>query len=89
MDQLRRRVRINHPFHPLAGRQFDLVAYRRSWGNTECVDCRDDQGLLVSIPVAWTDAADRDPFVVLSGGRAHFRVEDLVRLLDLIEGLES
>ena len=89
MDGLRRQVRITHPFHPLTGREFELIAYRRSWGNNECVDCLDDQGRLVSILVAWTDAAEGDPFVVLSGGRAYFRIEDLTRLHDLIGELGS
>ena len=89
MAQLKRRVRITHPFHPLFTRQFDLIGYRRSWGGRERVDCLDEQGQLVSIPLAWTDAAEPDPFVVLSGGRAQFRVEDLLRLAELMRGLSE
>jgi len=50
------------------------------------VDCVDADGWVHAIPLAWTDAAEEDPFVVLSGGRACFRVEDLLRLADLIRG---
>lgn len=45
----------------------------------------DDDGRLESIPVAWTDLAAEDPFVVVSAGRACFRVEDLLRLRALID----
>jgi len=42
-----------------------------------------------TIPVAWTDLAAEDPFVVVSAGRAYFRVSDLLRLSDLLESLTS
>ena len=38
-------------------------------------------------PSAWTDVAQADPFVALSGGRAS-RFEDLLRLVKLIEDLK-
>jgi hypothetical protein len=30
-DDRYRRVRVTHPFHPLAGRDFEFVAHRRTW----------------------------------------------------------
>jgi uncharacterized protein DUF5372 len=42
-----------------------------------------------SLPRAWTDAADLDPFVVLAAGRSPFRVEDLVALADLVAELRN
>lgn len=77
---------MTHPFHPLAGQHFELVTYRRSWGGRPVVDCVDSEGRLVSIPLVWTDAAPEDPFVALSAGRAHFRVEDLLHLVGLVDG---
>ncbi len=88
MNELRRHVQVTHPFHPLSGQQFELVAYRRSWGNRAVVDCLDVEHRLVTIPLSWTDAAQEDPFVTLSAGRAHFRIEDLLRLLGLVEAGE-
>jgi hypothetical protein len=41
------------------------------------------------IPESWTDWASLEPWVVLGAGRAHFRVDDLLRLVALIEGLEE
>jgi hypothetical protein len=40
-------------------------------------------------PSAWTDAGQADPFVVLSGGRAVVRFEDLLRLVELIKDLKQ
>jgi hypothetical protein len=41
-----------------------------------------------TIPRAFTDAADPDPFVFVSAGRSPFRVEDLVRLAELLRELK-
>jgi hypothetical protein len=42
-------------------------------------------GQVAYFPAAWTDAGQVDPFVVLSGGRAVGRFEDLLRLAQLIQ----
>ena len=47
----------------------------------------DEQGTTRSLPRAWTDAGDVDPFVAIAGGRAAFRIADLLALGELIEGL--
>lgn len=86
MDRLPRRFRLTHPFHPRSGESFDLVGYRRSWGH-ESVDGLDAAGKLFTAPLAWTDAGEEDPFLVLSSGRAYGRVEDLLRLARLLEEL--
>jgi hypothetical protein len=36
------------------------------------------------LPAAWTSLGDVEPFVELSAGRALFRVDDLVRLAELV-----
>lgn len=48
-----------------------------------------EDGQLAYLPAAWTDAGPVDPFVVLSAGRAVARVEDLLRLAKLMEGLRG
>ena len=45
----------------------------------------DEDGVQRSLPRAWTDVADVDPFVVLAAGRIPFRFEDLVALAGLID----
>ena len=88
MDQLKHKVRITHPFHPLYGKQYGLIRYRRSWGRPS-IDLHDDRERIITVPIAWTDASEPDPFVVVSSGRSDFRVEDLLRLVRLIEGLKG
>ena len=88
VDQLKQKVTITHPFHPNHSKQYNLLTYKRSWGH-ESVDLQDDQGRIITVPIGWTDAAEPDPFVVISEGRSHFRVEDLVRLVHLIEDLKG
>ena len=86
--QLKQKITITHPFHPQYCRQYGLIGYRRSWGH-ECVDLHDEQDEVITVPIGWTDAAHPDPFVVVSAGRSNFRVQDLVRLVHLIEGLKN
>ena len=56
---------------------------RRTWGE-ERVYFHDQTGSLRRLPASWTSADAIDPFVARSGGRAHFRVEDLLRLVRLV-----
>ena len=82
----RRSFRLTHPFHPLAGREFEVVDFRKSWGDT-WVYFYDDEGELRSIRAGWTDWGGKDPFVAMAAGRAHFRADDLLRLVALIDGV--
>ncbi|MGO9495622.1 MAG: DUF5372 family protein [Solirubrobacteraceae bacterium] len=81
-----RTVRVTHPFHPWLGREFVFVVARRTWGQDR-VFFLDEEGVQRSLPRAWTDAADVDPFVVVAEGRCPFRLEDLVAVSDVIAGL--
>jgi hypothetical protein len=62
------------------------VTYRLNWGE-ERVYFDDDAGRLCSVPAVWTSLSPPDPFVVVSAGRSHFRVVDLLELSRLLEGL--
>lgn len=87
-DQLQRRFRVTHPFHPLHGRQYELIEYRRSWGR-ECLDYVDEKGQLKRIPLKWTDAVlEEDPFLAVSAGRCICRFDDLVRLAELMAAID-
>ena len=83
------RFRVIHPYHPLFGREFDLVDVRVQGTGGNRAYFFGDGGDQESIPIGWTDRAAEDPFVVVSAGRAHFRIEDLLRLSSLIESLTS
>jgi hypothetical protein len=77
-------VRVRHPFHPLAGRDFEFVEHRQNWGEDR-VCLRGGNGRLFSLPAAWTDAAAVDPFVVVAAGRCPFTTGGLLAVADLID----
>lgn len=79
-------MQVSHPFHPLSGRVFELVVRKKNWGEDRVFFFADD-GELTSIPAAWTDVDPPDPFDVVSAGRSAFRVDDLVALAALLDGL--
>jgi hypothetical protein len=79
---------VTHPFHPLAGREFDLVVRKHNWAEDRVFFFAED-GQLRSIPAGFTDVDPPDPFVAISAGRSIFRVEDLLGLADLLDGLRS
>lgn len=79
-------MRVTHPFHPLAGREFEFVKRRRNW-QLDRVYFVDGVGELVSLPAEWTDAVAADPFVVVAAGRSPFHVEGLLELSELVARL--
>lgn len=79
-------MRVTHPFHPLAGRQFRLAQRKLNWGEDRVL-LFDARGELFSLPAGWTDADPPDPYVAIAAGRSAFRVADLVELAALIDHL--
>jgi hypothetical protein len=82
----KRHFRVTHPFHPLAGSEFELVEYRNNWGEDR-VYFHDADGRLQSILASCTDAGGVDSFLEIASGRSLFRYEDLIKLADLLEKL--
>jgi hypothetical protein len=78
--------RITHPFHPLAGRDIDLVCIRSTFGRRHVYFHQDD-GRLWAVALAWTDLAPPDCFREIARGRSLFRPDDLLRLASVIEHL--
>ena len=64
---------MTHPFHPLAGRDFEFVVYRQNWGEDR-VCLRDEDGELFSLLAGRTDVAAVDPFTVIAAGQRVERV---------------
>jgi len=87
-DDAHHRFRVTHRFHPLFGREYDLLTYRHNWGEDR-VYFHDETGALRSLPASWTSAAAADPFVVVAASRSHFRMVDLRELADLLQGVRS
>ena len=75
---------MTHPFHPLHGREFTLLAHRQNWGEDRAFFI-DDRGQSVSLPVQWTGRAPPDPSVIVAAGRSASRVADLLELARLLE----
>lgn len=78
---------MTHPFHPLSGQQFPLIAQRLAWGESRVFFHDPTTGRLRSLPTVWTDLAPPDPFVVLAVGRAILRLTDLQTLVRLLQHL--
>jgi hypothetical protein len=81
-------VRVTHPFHPLAGGEFEFVKRRKNW-QADRVYFYDGAGALVVLPAEWTDAVAADPFVVVAAGRSPFHVDGLLELSELVAGLAA
>ena len=60
-----------------------MVDRRNAWGEDR-VYFHDDKGKLRRLPATWTSVASTSPFEVMSAGRSHFRIEDLLRLVALV-----
>jgi len=79
---------VTHPFHPLFGREFELVTYKKAWGEDRLY-FRDDNGRLHHMPVGWTSVEALDAFRTIAAGRCRFKTEDLLQLADLVSRLTS
>jgi len=60
-----------------------LVIYRNNWGEDRVYFYRPD-GELSSVPALWTNLVAEDPFVSVAAGRSLFRLDDLLKLAELI-----
>jgi hypothetical protein len=61
------------------------VVTKLLWGE-ERVTLEHPDGSLHSVPVGWTDGRPPDPYLQVGRGRSRFRLEDLLRLVDLVRG---
>lgn len=75
---------MTHPFHPLAGGDFEFVEHKLNWGEDR-VCLHDEDGQLFSLPDGWTDVAPPDPFVVVAAGRCPFTAGGLLAVADLVD----
>lgn len=79
---------MTHPFHPLHGREFDVIEILLVQG-MEFIQYTVDDGALSRIPLAFTSAAAVDPFVKVAAGRSALRVSELLELAALLEVLDG
>jgi hypothetical protein len=83
-----RTFRIIHPFHPYKNIEFEIDTIRTLPGERR-VFFFNQKGCKSSVPLDWTDIGLQDPFVVVSSGRALFRVEDLLGLVRLVGDIKN
>jgi len=75
---------VTHPFHPLRGQSFDLIAVRNNWGGDR-VSYLGTEGRLRTLPLEWTDVHKPDLVVTVGAGRAIFRADLLRQLRRLVD----
>jgi hypothetical protein len=75
---------ITHPFHPLCGQAFPLLSQRFAWGEERVFFADPQTHQVRSLPLAWTNLALPDPFLVVADGKAVLRWSDLQQLAQLL-----
>jgi len=75
-------VQVTHPFHPLYGGTFAVVDRRRCHEEYLYLEVSSER--VERVLAGWTSLGVVDPFVKLSAGRSLFRVDDLLRLTELV-----
>ena len=75
---------VTHPFHPLRGQTFEVLAVRNNWGGDR-VSYLGGDGRLRTLPLEWTDVHAPDLVVTVGAGRAFFRADRLRQLRRLID----
>ena len=78
---------MTHPFHPLSGQVLEVIDRRRR-EDGEVVYLEAEPDRVIRLPQAWTSLGAPDAFVVLAGGRSLYRVEDLLRLAELVAEID-
>ena len=75
---------VIHPFHPLRGTHYELLERRKTW-SSDRVFYFDCDGTQRSFATNLTDVEPPDAFVEASGGRAPFRLTDLLQLRERLD----
>lgn len=75
---------ITHPFHPLCGQTFPLLSQHFAWGEERVFFSDAQTHELRSVPLAWTNRALPDPFLVVADGKAVLRWGDLQQLAQFL-----
>ena len=80
---------ITHPFHPLCGQTFPLLVQSFAWGEERVFFSDPHTHQMRSVPLAWTNLAPPDPFLVLAKGQAVLRFEDIQSLVQLLNDVQT
>ena len=80
---------ITHPFHPLCGHTFLLLSQRFAWGEERVFFADPQTHQVRSLPVAWTNLAPPDPFLVVARGKAVLRWSDLHQFVQFLNDKQT
>ncbi len=80
---------ITHPFHPLTGQVFPLLSQSYAWGEERVFFADPQTHKVRSLPLAWTNLALPDPFLIVAGNKAVLRFEDLQHLVQFLRLQQS
>lgn len=75
---------ITHPFHPLSGQTLLLLSQSYAWGEERVFFADPQTHKVRSLPLAWTNLALPDPFLIVAGDKAVLRFEDLQQLVQFL-----
>jgi hypothetical protein len=79
---------ISHPFHPLRGRQFEVLKKRRVAG-VDTLILRELERGTVSVPREWTDWADPSAYDPLTLPPHRLAADCLFELVALLDALPA
>jgi hypothetical protein len=75
---------ITHSFHPLCDHTFPLLSQRFAWGEERVFFPDQETHEVRSLPLAWTNLALPDPFLVVACWKAVLRWRDLQQLMQFL-----
>ena len=78
------KFRVTHPFHPLYGQEYEIIECKQIQARDRVFFNQKD-GSKGSLPLAWCDLRPPDPYLDIEGKHSPFRVEDLLKLSDIIK----
>ena len=80
---------ITHPFHPLCGQTFPLLSQHYAWGEERVFFLDPQRQEVRSLPLAWTNLALPDPFLVVACGKAVLCWSDLQQLTQFLRDKQT
>ncbi|MCZ7665635.1 MAG: hypothetical protein M5U22_23095, partial [Thermoleophilia bacterium] len=83
-----RRFIVTHPLPPVDRAGVRAAGYAHTWGSTGCSSASPKKSGSIRYRRAGPTSRGVDPFLAISAGRAHFRVEDPVALVSLVQELK-
>ena len=85
---IRRKVKIVHPFHPGNGKEYEYLERIRT-NKEDRVRCLDENGKVRFFQTKITDVYETTPFSEISAVKCVLKIEDLLLLKNLIDKINK